>query len=146
MPENPALELWQRLCVPIRCRGLLLGFVWITDRFGELTEEQVADSARTTAEIGVLLHSRLLAGGRDWARRQELVEQLLSQHAAIRSVARDEVVDRGLLDEDGPVAVLLTHCTTAGSPVGVSDSLLRLSIGLEDCDEFIADLDQALAG
>ncbi|MGH3199708.1 MAG: hypothetical protein ACRDOH_07995 [Streptosporangiaceae bacterium] len=24
VPENPALELWQRLCVPIRCRGLLL--------------------------------------------------------------------------------------------------------------------------
>ena len=27
----------------------------------------------------------------------------------------------------------------------VSDSLLRLSIGLEDCDELIADLVQALA-
>lgn len=107
VPENPALELWQRLCVPIRCRGLLLGFVWITDRFGDLTEEQVADSARTAAEIGVLLHSRLLAGGRDRARWQELVEQLLSQDAATRSMARDEVVDRGLLDEDGPVAVLL---------------------------------------
>jgi hypothetical protein len=62
VPENPALELWQRLCVPSRCRGLLLGFAWITDRFGDLTEEQVADSARTSAEIGVLLHGRLLAG------------------------------------------------------------------------------------
>ncbi len=40
----------------------------------------------------------------------------------------------------------MTHCTTAGTPVGVSDCLLRLSIGLEDCDELIADLDQALAG
>jgi len=40
----------------------------------------------------------------------------------------------------------MTHCTTAGTPVGVSDSLLRLSIGLEDCAELIADLDQALAG
>jgi cystathionine gamma-synthase len=39
----------------------------------------------------------------------------------------------------------MTHCTTAGTPVRVSDSLLRLSIGLEDCDELIADLDQALA-
>jgi cystathionine beta-lyase/cystathionine gamma-synthase len=39
----------------------------------------------------------------------------------------------------------MTHCTTAGTPVGVSDSLLRLSIGLEDGDELIADLAQALA-
>ena len=34
----------------------------------------------------------------------------------------------------------------SGTPVGVSDGLLRLSIGLEDCDEPIADLVQALAG
>ena len=40
----------------------------------------------------------------------------------------------------------MTHCTTAGTPVSVSDSLLRLSIGLEDSDELIADLGQALAG
>ncbi|MGW3412097.1 cystathionine gamma-synthase [Streptomyces sp. NPDC000888] len=40
----------------------------------------------------------------------------------------------------------MTHCTTAGTAVGVDDSLLRLSIGLEDCDELIADLDQALGG
>ena len=39
----------------------------------------------------------------------------------------------------------MTHCTTAGTPVGVSDSLRRLSIGLEDCDELIANLVQALA-
>ncbi len=114
VPENPALELWQRLCVPIRCRGLLLGFVWITDRFGDLTQEQVADSARTAAEIGALLHGRLLAGGRDRARRQELVEQLLGQDAAIRSVARDEVIDRGLLD-DGLVSVLVIRPTAVAS-------------------------------
>ena len=35
-------------------------------------------------------------------------------------------------------------CSLAG-PVGVSDCLLRLSIGLEDCDELIADLGRALA-
>ncbi|MFD3924619.1 cystathionine gamma-synthase [Streptomyces sp. NPDC058614] len=38
----------------------------------------------------------------------------------------------------------MTHCTTAGTAVGVDDALLRLSIGLEDCDELIADLDRAL--
>ena len=40
----------------------------------------------------------------------------------------------------------MTHCTTAGTPVGVSDSLLRLSIGLKDCAELIADLVHALDG
>jgi cystathionine gamma-synthase len=40
----------------------------------------------------------------------------------------------------------MTHCTTAGSPLAVDSSLLRLSVGLEDCDELITDLDRALAG
>ena len=37
VPENPVLELWQRLCVPVRCQGLLLGFMWVTDRYGEIS-------------------------------------------------------------------------------------------------------------
>lgn len=40
----------------------------------------------------------------------------------------------------------MTHCTTAGTTVGVPDALLRLSIGLEDHRELIADLDRALTG
>jgi len=40
----------------------------------------------------------------------------------------------------------MTHCTTAGTPVSVPDNLLRLSIGLEDADELVADLGQALEG
>jgi PucR C-terminal helix-turn-helix domain/GGDEF-like domain len=114
VPANPAVELWQRLCVPVRCRGLLLGFVWITDRFGELTQEQVADSASTAGEIGVLLHTRTLAGGRDRALREELVGRLLSQDAATAASARDEAVDRGLLDGDGQAAVLLIRPAPSG--------------------------------
>jgi sugar diacid utilization regulator len=116
VPENPEVELWQRLCVPVRCRGLLLGFLWITDRFGDLTREQVADSARTAAEIGLLLQARTLAGGQDRLRREELVERLLSQDAAAAATARDEAVDRGLLDGDGQAAVLLIrHASTGGA-------------------------------
>ena len=114
VPENPELELWQRLCVPIRCQGLLLGFVWITDRFGEIPQEGVADTAGTAAEIGVLLRDRLVAAGRDRALHSDLVERLLSRDPAARSEASDEAVDRGLLDEGGNVAVLLVRRAMAG--------------------------------
>jgi hypothetical protein len=121
VPENPELELWQRLCVPIRCQGLLLGFVWITDRFREISAAQVADSVGTAAEIGVLLRDRFVAADRDRALRHELVERLLHQDAATRTEAWDEAVDRGLLDEGGSVAVLLVRRATAGeAPPGAS--------------------------
>jgi cystathionine gamma-synthase len=39
----------------------------------------------------------------------------------------------------------MTHCTTGGSPVTVPESLIRLSIGLEDTDDLVEDLARALA-
>jgi hypothetical protein len=114
VPENPAAELWQRLCVPVRCRGLLLGFVWVTDRYGEMSPEQVADVTGTAARIGVLLHDRLVAGERDRALHRELVEGLLSRDAATRDEAWDEAVDRGLLDDGGHVAVLFVRRAAVG--------------------------------
>ncbi len=117
VPENPALELWQRLCVPVRCQGLLLGFVWVTDRHGEMAAEQVADVTATAAEVGAALHDRLLAGERDRALHRELVEALLSRDAATRSEAWEEAVDRDLLDEGGQLAVLFVR-RAAASPEG----------------------------
>jgi hypothetical protein len=132
VPANPELELWQRLCVPVRCQGLLLGFVWVTDRFGEIAAGQLADCERTAAEIGVLLRGRLLGTERDRALRQDLVERLLSGDAAVRRVAWEEAVDRGLLAGVGPVAVLLVRRggELPGAPLGDVDRAAREHPGL----------------
>jgi hypothetical protein len=133
VPENPELELWQRLCVPVRCRGLLLGFVWVTDRFGEMSPDELADSAATAAEIGLLLRMRLVAADRDRALHSDLVERLLSPDAAARNEAADEAVDRGLLDEAGDAAMLLVRragaddASPGGSPAVFLPDIERLS-------------------
>jgi hypothetical protein len=121
VPENPAAELWQRLCVPVRCQGLLLGFVWVTDRYGEMPPDQVTDVTGTAARIGVLLHDRLVAGERDRVLHRELVEGLLSRDAATRDEAWDEAVDRGLLDDGGHLAVLFVRRGASGdAPAGTA--------------------------
>jgi cystathionine gamma-synthase len=38
----------------------------------------------------------------------------------------------------------MTHASTAGSQLEVPDDLVRLSVGIEDITDLIADLDQAL--
>ncbi len=135
VPENPALGVWQRLCVPIRCHGLLLGFVWITDRFGEMTCDQVAECAQIAEEVGAHLYDRLLTADHDRALHQELVERLLDPDAAIRSAAWDDAVDRGLLDDSGHVSVLLARCPSADntspadSPALSLPTVERLSLG-----------------
>jgi cystathionine gamma-synthase len=40
----------------------------------------------------------------------------------------------------------MTHASVAGSPLAVDPALLRLSVGLEDADDLIADLQSALDG
>ena len=39
----------------------------------------------------------------------------------------------------------MTHMSTAGSPLEVPDTLVRLSVGIEDPEDLIADLDRALS-
>ena len=39
----------------------------------------------------------------------------------------------------------MTHASTAGSLLEVPDDLVRLSVGIEDADDLLADVDQALA-
>jgi cystathionine gamma-synthase len=40
---------------------------------------------------------------------------------------------------------LMTHASAAGSPLEVPGDLVRLSVGIEDVDDLLADLEQALA-
>jgi cystathionine beta-lyase/cystathionine gamma-synthase len=39
----------------------------------------------------------------------------------------------------------MTHASVAGSPLEVPPGLVRLSVGIEDASDLIADLEQALA-
>jgi cystathionine gamma-synthase len=39
----------------------------------------------------------------------------------------------------------MTHASVAGSPLQVPDDLVRLSVGIEDADDLVADLASALA-
>jgi cystathionine gamma-synthase len=43
------------------------------------------------------------------------------------------------------VPYLMTHASTATSPIAVAPGLVRLSVGLEHVDDLLADLDQAIA-
>jgi PucR C-terminal helix-turn-helix domain len=127
IPENPALELWQRLCVPIRCQGLLLGFTWITDRYGDLTDDQIADAARTAEAMGVLLHRRMVMTRHELQVQQQLVEHLLSDDPAVRRAAREEALDRGLLDE-GQAAVIMAAYRDGEGPSSAVEAAFSAAV------------------
>jgi cystathionine gamma-synthase len=42
------------------------------------------------------------------------------------------------------VPVAMTHASLAGSDISIDPSMIRVSVGIEDADDLIADLEQAL--
>jgi cystathionine gamma-synthase len=75
--------------------------------------------------------------------------RVASREAAIRVVEAAELFT--LAESLGAVESLIehpavmTHASTAGSPLEVPDDLVRLSVGIEDEADLVADLAQALA-
>jgi cystathionine gamma-synthase len=75
--------------------------------------------------------------------------ELGSAEEAVRVAERTELFFLGeslggvesLIEVPGP----MTHASVAGSPLQVSPSLVRLSVGIENPDDLVADLDRALA-
>ncbi len=64
--------------------------------------------------------------------------------AALDVIGRLEIIHRAT--SLGGVETLVEHRHTVEPDTGIPENLLRLSIGIEDAGDMIADLDQALAG
>jgi cystathionine gamma-synthase len=73
---------------------------------------------------------------------------LAGEEAAVRTCGRTRLFTLG--ESLGGVESLIehparmTHASVNGSPLEVSPDLVRLSVGIEDCDDLIDDLRQAL--
>ncbi|BBG03894.1 MULTISPECIES: PucR family transcriptional regulator [Pseudonocardia] len=98
-----------RLCVPIRCAGLLLGFLWLIED-APLTEEQIADSVEVAEEIGLRLYRRDVALERRRARMEVLLRGLVSSDVATRGDALSELREDDLLREADHVEVAVIGC------------------------------------
>ena len=63
---------------------------------------------------------------------------------ALTAVGRLQLIERAT--SLGGIETLIEHRATIEPQSGIPENLLRLSVGIEDADDLIADLDQALAG
>ncbi|WP_158895738.1 helix-turn-helix domain-containing protein [Amycolatopsis anabasis] len=80
-----------RLCVPVRCAGLLLGYLWLIDS-GSSLDEHHQELAREAAErAGVVLYRRLVVHERTKARHEAILWELVSSDRALRSQAVEDL-------------------------------------------------------
>lgn len=106
------LEFLTRVCVPVRCQGLLFGFLWIIDDDESLTDEQLADAVETAAAAGqVLYRERLLDDLRD-TRERDLLRDVLSDDLTVRSAAAALLVEEEMLPSAAHLCVLVVQVET----------------------------------
>ncbi|GAA8853570.1 cystathionine gamma-synthase [Helicobacter pylori] len=91
-------------------------------------------AARQMSRFGGMISVRM-AGGREAA-------QQLCARTEIFTLAESLGGIESLIEHPGA----MTHASTAGSMLEVPDDLVRLSVGIEDVSDLLADLEQALDG
>lgn len=110
IPRSEQLGILGRLCVPIRCHGLLTGFLWLIDDRSSLSPEQVGMAEQAARQAGLLMIEDALVE----QRRAGALRQLLSSSDELRTAAARQVRDEGLLPGKAPTAVTVVQVTDAG--------------------------------
>lgn len=106
MPPNDELGVHGRLCAPIRCHGLLLGYLWLIDPEGTALAGDLDPVVRAAEAAGVVLYRRLMLHEQHQRRAAEVLLDLLSADAERRAQAVVVARDERLLTDPGPVVVL----------------------------------------
>ncbi|GGK04755.1 transcriptional regulator [Pilimelia anulata] len=126
IPASAELRMWPRLCVPVRHRGVLLGYVWFLDRDGTLTDAEVAAAERACGELTLEMFRELWTNDTAGYRVAGWVRDLLSDNRAARVTAAAALLDDGYFVDGVPVVALI------GQPVGARARPAELQVLLEE--------------
>jgi PucR-like helix-turn-helix protein/diguanylate cyclase with GGDEF domain len=77
-PAAPELGFQPRVCVPARCRDHLLGFLWLSDIDGSMTDAQIAVALDAATQIALALFHEGLVARLSAQREREAVACLLA--------------------------------------------------------------------
>ncbi|MHA6626305.1 PucR family transcriptional regulator [Pseudonocardia sichuanensis] len=80
-----------RLCAPIRCNGLLLGYLWLIDTERSLAPAEIDLAEDAAARAGVVLYRRLVLHERSKARHEAILRELVSSDRSARVQAIDDL-------------------------------------------------------
>jgi GAF domain-containing protein len=125
IPSHPELGILGRLCVPVRFRGRLLGFLFLIDDVRRLDGPDVELVERVSRHAGLLMYEDEL----DRRLSASVFSHLLTPDLEMRQAAAQQLVEQGLAAADAPHAVVVVRL--ADSPVPgpgevIGDTMLEL--------------------
>ncbi len=132
VPANSAFGMAARICVPIRFDGTLLGYLWLIDEPTPLSDEQLAESLRCAAELGVALYRVRRLEHEDRERERELLQLLLGRaRDADPAAASEELLGDGFLATADAYGVIVAQAVHAGRLGAPDEVRVRLAAAIE---------------
>lgn len=107
LPAYPAAGMSvDRIGMPVRYEGRLLGYLWLLGSEGPVLDAQVDAIRDAASQAALILHREYLIGEIGRAREGELVRDLVSADANLRAEAAGALIEENLIAA-GPVTVLV---------------------------------------
>lgn len=98
----------QRLCVPIRRNGMLVGYLWIMEGEARLTDDELATVLGAVDSLAVVMQRELQADELRRAQVRELTTELIfASETSARQTAAEMMLDAELFVLNEPVFVLV---------------------------------------
>lgn len=104
---QPKLGLEARLCVPLRRRGSLLGFLWVIDPDHSLTDADVDVATATSDTMADLLHRNELSAEAEERREVRVVRALVGDDTVAGRAAAEEAWELGVFPRGGSLAAVV---------------------------------------
>ena len=121
IPGRADLAFKPRICCPVRAYDLALGHLFLID--DGVSDVDVALAAAAAAEIGEVLHRRLVLHEQADGRREALTRELVDPDPTVRAAARRAVVAEQLVEAPEPAVALSIHL-----PPGTGATPLRVAL------------------
>jgi hypothetical protein len=124
---DPELGMEGRVCMPVRDRDQVLGYIWLLDPEEDMEEAELEKVRRTAAAIAAALAG---SSRRTVADEAALLEALCSSDPEVRGGAAGEARRRGLLPDERLVLCLLAPLSEDADPAEAARAAARrLSVG-----------------
>lgn len=125
---DETFEFMTRVCAPVRCQSLLLGYLWVIDEDESLNEAALALCEETAEAIGVVMYREQLLTELEQGRQRELMRDLLANDRELRVYAADQLTTSDLFVANVPVVAMVVRAGPATADGPALDESQRLSI------------------
>ncbi len=112
IPSHPELGILGRLCVPVRFRGRLLGFLFLIDDVRRLNGPDIELVERFSRHAGLLLYEEEL----DRRLSASVLSHLLTPDPEMRQAAARQLAEQGLAAAEAPHAVVVVRLANVPVP------------------------------